>query len=109
MKHGDGWYAHRPLDDSNEEWEVGQEIRVYCDHGGGVPLWDRSGRLPEEDEYLVGILGIDTELLADLIAWSQEWDRDPSKVGEEWKMAGVALAKRLQTDLGREFSVVLDL
>ncbi|MGZ8738320.1 MAG: hypothetical protein ACXWXO_16140 [Nocardioides sp.] len=52
----------------------GPRIRLMCDYGGGIPLWDEEGGLSEDPEYLERELGLSRELVADLIAWSREWD-----------------------------------
>ena len=66
------WQAAPPpgADPHAEEWSIGQEIRLMHDVGGGLPLWDENGRLPEEAEFVHGFLGLSAQLVADLTSWS---------------------------------------
>jgi len=75
--------------------------------GGGLPLWDEEGRLPEESEFVLDFLGLSPQLVEDLLAWSDALEDDqgidPSAVATE----GEQLRARLQQELGRDFTVRL--
>lgn len=104
---GDGWYAAPSNGDMDDEWTVGPRIRVMAEAGGGLPLWDDEGRLPEEPEFLHGYLGLTSELVDDLRSWADAIEEnsviDMGAVTDE----GERLRERLQRELGDAFEVTL--
>lgn len=74
---GVGWYAHPPEGyvEPPESYEVeGTVIRFMPEDSVSVPLWDGSGLLPHEPEWLNRALGLSPELVADLAAWGDDWN-----------------------------------
>jgi len=72
------WSAVGP-EDPDEAHEVsysieGDTIRFMWDYGVVVPLWDGTGLLPEDPEWLRRALGLSDALIADLAAWGRAMD-----------------------------------
>ena len=99
------WQASPPpgADWPEEEWSVGRDIRLMHDVGGGLPLWDENGRLPEESDFVHGFLGLSVQLVADLNSWSDAVER--GQLQESTVEAGKRLRERLAGELGEGFRV----
>ena len=107
------WTTERPLsleDLSEEPIRVqGTAIRFFAEIGGGLPLWDESGRLVADPAWLEEHLGLDAELIADLIAWGDASD-DPRHWGAsaqaEWKREGHRLVQAVRACLPESLELV---
>lgn len=97
---GPGWYAYPPKDyvEPAESYEVdGTIIRFMPEDTVSVPLWDDSGLLPHEPEWLHRALGLSPGLVADLAAWGDDWNA-PNR-GERFSDAEhLARAQRLNAE-----------
>lgn len=90
-----------------EQWRVGHEIRIMAEVGGGLPLWDEEGHLPEEHEFVVDYLGLDEELVAEMLTWANQYDEHAIQDRDEWSAQGEQLKSRVAKTLGPDFSVIL--
>jgi hypothetical protein len=120
--HGAYWSAEVPKGTQDEDsYEVsGTTIRFMPDDTVAVPLWDDEGLLPEDPLWLNTVLGLSLELVADIAAWSEDWNaqgagvqRFTSKQHQERKRRLDAEARALvgpiRSQLGPGLTVVLDL
>ena len=113
------WRAeNEPVAGPDEDvWEPvkGSRIRLMCDYGGGIPVWDEEGGLPEDPAYLARELGLSRELVADLMAWSREWDiRGPDRESRQAQRdrhdeVGRRLLDRVRGEILPGFTVELKL
>ncbi|MGL5809407.1 MAG: hypothetical protein ACRCYQ_05640, partial [Nocardioides sp.] len=85
------------------EWEVGSRIRIMPIDGGGPPLWDEEGKLPDEPDFVEGFLGIPRELNEQLCAWNQRWEDLGGIADNEWLVWGESLRLALAEALGDDF------
>ena len=70
-----GWFAfgsagYREVGDDDDAYGSvsGTRIRLMCDHGVAMPLWDEDGLLPEDTDWIERELGLSRSLIADLTA-----------------------------------------
>lgn len=76
------------------------------DVGGGLPLWDEDGRLPEEVEFLHGFLGLSVQLVTDLTSWSNAIEAGRPSTDLDLDLD--ELRERLADELGEGFEVSAD-
>jgi len=120
-----GWFAFGPAgyrevgDDDDAYGSVsGTRIRLMCDHGVAMPLWDEDGLLPEDTDWIERELGLSRSLIADLTAWAADWDAQTNESGErqawldrrtEHEAEAHRLFARLQSEISPRFAVALKL
>jgi hypothetical protein len=86
----------RTYDEPNE---VGGEIRIFCEVMAGLPLWGAGG--PLDEEYARDRLGLSEELVADLLAWDEDYQSGRDALDQPaWIRRGRALADRVQDVVG---------
>lgn len=90
----------------------GTTIRFMWDYGVRVPLWDATGLLPGDPDWLRQTLGLSDPLIRDLTAWGHEMDAldaAPSRRTEAAYDALDARARvlvpRLEQEIGSRFSI----
>jgi hypothetical protein len=117
---GPHWVAvpHGPTPETAEPPVViGDALRFMWDYGVVVPLWDETGLLPDEPEWLREQLGLSDDLIRALT----EWGRDMNKADEaprkrrarsDWEQAyqeldarARALVERLRAELAGRYEV----
>jgi hypothetical protein len=103
----------RPAPSGADAWlqsaRVKGTLRLFHD-GPGLPLWDDDGRLPDEPEFVIGVLGVSGALVADLVDWgdaSEELVEGEAATFEERRNAHVAqgheLFLRLAQEVGHQY------
>lgn len=102
----DGWRAAADCQ-SSDDWAVGGNIRLMTDVGGGVPLWDDNGRLPEDPGFLHGFIGLTVELVDDLRIWADAIDESATIDKLAILNEGERLRQRVAQELGDDFVVTL--
>ena len=82
------------------------------DYGVRVPLWDAEGLLPEDGEWLRGVLGLSDPLIEDLTTWGLDMDaldaapsRRTTKAYEALDARARELVQRLRREVGPRYSV----
>jgi hypothetical protein len=117
--HGAYWSAVAPEDapdDVREDYSVERPgLRIMWDEQAG-PLWDETGLLPDEPEWLQRALGLSDSLVPDLLAWMSDMTTlhhgPPVEDGRErvqkLDARGRALAERVQAEVGADYSVRYD-
>jgi len=80
------------------------QLRLLGEFGVEIPLWDDSRPLTTDPAYLTGDLGLDAELVVDLIAWGYLFDQHMNP--QTYRAIGRALAHALQDSLSTQCRIV---
>lgn len=109
----EGWTGGAPGSSEREAQQVeGTELRFMWDYGVTVPLWDASGLLPDDREWLGAALGLHGSVVDDLRAWGEAMehlDANPRlgtpKAYRDLDRQAKKLVARLQDELAGRFTV----
>lgn len=109
----EGWTGGAPGSSERETQQVeGTELRFMWDYGVTVPLWDASGLLPDDREWLSAALGLNGSLVDELQAWGEAMehlDANPRlgtpKAYRDLDRQAKKLVARLQDELAGRFTV----
>jgi hypothetical protein len=115
--HGAYWSAerHAATDDEDEpagHTVSGSVIRFMWDYGVLIPLWDATGLLPDDFEWLREALGLSDPLIEDLSRWGLDMDaldaapsRRTREAYEALDARARELVQRLRRELGSRYRV----
>lgn len=109
----EGWTGGAPRSyERGAEQVEGTEIRFMWDYGVTVPLWDATGLLPDDQEWLGAALGLDGSIVDDLRAWGEAMenlDANPRlgtpKAFRDLDRQAKKLVARLEDELAGRFAV----
>lgn len=90
----------------------GTTIRFMWDYGVRVPLWDATGLLPDDPDWLRQTLGLSHPLIRDLTAWGHEMDsldappsRRTQATYDALDLRARVLVRRLQEEIDSRFTI----